>query len=132
MLLCKLHFGSLYMLWKKKSMTCVDYWKMIDDFPYLHTKKQRNKKSAYLKYSRLNEKLSLNKHVQLLFERKTVLQYVSKTLQKSKCEGYKKLQTRVLACYAGISSKNILKVASNDAELKTFNSKFQIKLYQDQ
>lgn len=97
--------------------------------PHEVTKEQR---SAYLKYWRLNEKLSLNKHVQLLFERKTVLQCVSKTLQKRKCEGYKKLQTRVLACYAGISSRNILKVASNDAELKTFNVKFQIKLYQDQ
>ena len=97
--------------------------------PHEVTKEQR---SAYLKCWRLNEKLSLNKHVQLLFERKTVLQCVSKTLQKSKCEGYKKLQTRVLACYAGISSKNILKVAWNDAELKTFNVKFQIKLYQDQ
>lgn len=94
------------------------------------TKEQR---SAYVKYWRLKEKLSLGAHGLLLLEGKRVLkkdevkQCVSKTFKKSKSVGYKKLRTRALDGYAGISRSNILRVTSNDAEFKRFTVKFRNK-----
>jgi hypothetical protein len=99
--------------------------------PNERTKTQR---SAYVKYWRLKEKLSLDVNGLLLFQGKRVLKKgeikkcVSKIFKKSKSAGYKKLRTRALDGYAGISRRNILKVTSRDAEFKRFTVKFTNKV----
>ena len=87
-------------------------------------------KTGYVKYSRLKEKLSNDKNELLLFEGKKVLKKgptkkcVRKTFSKSKSVGSKKIRTRALDGYAGLSRNNILTVTSNDAEFKKFTVKF--------
>ena len=88
--------------------------------PQERTKAQKKE----LKYWRLKEKLSIDKNGLLLFEGKKVLKKgeikkcVKKTFSKSKSVGYKKIRTRALDGYAGLSRNNILTVTSNDAEFK--------------
>ena len=66
-------------------------------FPQERTKAQ---KTAYIKYWRLKEKLSIDKNGLLLFEGKKVLKKgeikkcVKKTFSKSKSVEYKKIRTR--------------------------------------
>ena len=52
---------------------------------------------------------------------------MKKTFSKSKSVGYKKIRTRALDGYAGLSRKNILTVTLNDAEFKKFTVKFTNK-----
>ena len=97
--------------------------------PQERTKAQKKE----LKYWRLKEKLSIDKNGLLLFEGKKVLKKgeikkcVKKTFSKSKSVGYKKIRTRALDGYAGLSRNNILTVTSNDAEFKKFTMKFTNK-----
>ena len=109
--------------------------RLVKDGKCLIPVQERTKaeKSAYMKFWRIREKLSLDKNGKLLYEGKRVLKKtevkncVSKTFNKSKCVDYKKLRTRALDGYAGISRGNILKVTTNDAEFKKFNVKFTNK-----
>ena len=50
-----------------------------------------------------------------------------KTFSKSKSVRYKKIRTRALDGYAGLSRNNIFAVTSNDAEFKKFMLKFTNK-----
>ena len=52
---------------------------------------------------------------------------VSKTFRKNKSGGYKKLRTRVADAYAGLSSKEILKVTKNELKYRQFSIKFTNK-----
>lgn len=94
------------------------------------TKIQR---SAYVKYWRLKEKLSVNSNGMLLYENKQVCRkgqikkIVLKAFRKSKSAGCQKLQSRAADGYAGVSRRKILKVTSTNAELKKFNVKFTNK-----
>ena len=96
---------------------------MVADFLCLH-KKELKRKKLFVKDWRLKEKLSIDKNGLLLFEGKKVLKKgeikkcVKKTFSKSKSVGYKKIRTRALDGYAGLSRNNILTVTSNDAEFK--------------
>ena len=95
--------------------------------------RSRLEKSAYVKYWRLTEKLSIGPTGLLLFEGRRVLKKgeikkcVTKTFNKSKSGGYKKLQKRAEDSYAGISRREILKVTQNDPDFKKFTVKFTNK-----
>ena len=102
-------------------------------FPQERTKSQ---KTAYVKYWRLKEKLSIDKNGLLLFEGKKVLKKaeikkcVKKTLSKSKSVGYKKIRTPPLdsrPLELGLGCNSILTVASNDVEFRKFTVKFTNK-----
>ena len=89
------------------------------------------RKTAYVKYWRFKEMLSIDKNGLLLFEGKKVLKKgeIKKsagknTFSKRKSVGYKKIRTRELDGYAGLRRNNILTVTSTDAEFKKFTLKF--------
>ena len=92
--------------------------------------KTKAQNTAYVKYWRLKEKLSIDRNGLLLFEGKKVLKKgeikkcVKKTFSKSKSMGYKKIRARALDGYAGLSCNNILTVTSNDAEFNKSTVKF--------
>ena len=52
---------------------------------------------------------------------------VKKTFSKSKSLGYKKIRSRALDGYAGLSRNNILMVTLNDAAFRNFMIKFTNK-----
>ena len=52
---------------------------------------------------------------------------LKKTFSKNNSVGYKKIRTRPLARFAGLSCNSILTVTSNDAEFKKFTVKFTNK-----
>jgi len=98
--------------------------------PCHRTKEQR---SGYVKYWRLKDRLSVDENGLLLYEGRRILKKgeikkcVAKTFRKSKTAGYKKLRSRALDGYAGISRGNILKITKNDPNFRRFTVKFTNK-----
>ena len=93
----------------------------------------REQKSAYIKYWRHKDKLTLDENGRLLYEghvvlkEKDVKKCVAKAFHLSKSAGYKKIRTRALDGYAGLSRRNILQVTGNDPKYKKFTVKFTNK-----
>lgn len=118
---------------KEEYMIIVSLIKNDGIFNVPPNERSRAQKSAYVKYWRLKEKLSLDSNDILLFEGKKVLKKdeikmcVTKTFKQSKSAGYKKLRMRALDGYAGLSRSNILKITSNNADFKKFTIKFTNK-----
>ena len=53
---------------------------------------------------------------------------IAKTFRRSKSAGYKKIRSRTLDGYAGLSRGSMLKVTKNDPDFKRFKFKFTNKL----
>ena len=84
----------------------------------------KTQKTAYVKYWRLNEKLSIDKNEgKKVLKKGEIKRWVKNTFSKSKSVGYKKIR---MDGYAGQSCNKILTVTSNDAEFKKFMVKFAV------
>ena len=90
--------------------------------------RSRVHRTAYVKYWRLRESLSFDAKGHILFQGKRVVKkteidkVVTKTFKKNKSGGYKKLRTRAVDGYTGVSNNKILSITSNDERFKKFTA----------
>ena len=106
---------------------------VVGDFNVPVSKRTRLQKSAIIKFWRLKAGLGIDDKGNLLYENRRVVKkseikkIVIKAFVKNKSGGHHKIQARAAGAYAGVSNREVLKVASNDGKFRRFNAHFTSK-----